>query len=128
MSDSHAVEPWAVKPSSKIDSNINYIQTSQNGLIASTWRDVGGENARRIAACVNFCAGIDIKHLDTDKDSMSRIFHENDLMQDLISKVLEFIPDDIEFTEENKITYLLAKEALDKYTAVVGMDRGVDNA
>ena len=61
-------EPWTFNKSSKSteESNVWHIHDAGAKIefIANTWADEGGENARRIAACVNACSGLDTEFLE----------------------------------------------------------------
>lgn len=60
----HTPEPWAAYQDGKIEfGNINHFIKSLAGDLVS-YGHLSKDDARRIVACVNACAGIDTSHLE----------------------------------------------------------------
>lgn len=58
----HTKEPWRIEPATKKD---NWRIIGANGQVISTFSgNMDMENARRIVACVNACAGITVEMLE----------------------------------------------------------------
>jgi hypothetical protein len=120
MSDEYAIEPWAVKPSTKQGSGVNHISTAQNGLIANTWRDPEGSNANRIINCVNFCAGVDNQLIGSLKP-LRQLIMENTALQEAVTdlmKLISHLPENVDVSVEGSIAFDRAKRSFDAYLEI----------
>lgn len=59
---SHTPTPWEVVIRDEDDADIN--ATRKDGWYVTLAMNIGHENARRIVACVNACAGISTENLE----------------------------------------------------------------
>lgn len=91
---SHTPEHWAVYRDGKREmNNVSYFIKSLAGDLV-TYGHLSEENARRIVACVNACAGIPNDQLECDEPTFVRIFNERNTLnkqRDELLAILEGI-------------------------------------